>query len=96
MNDETKISSVELDEADELDKALTNEEFARYLGVHPSTIDHSRITGKLLGFDAPPYIKFGKSKNAPVRYLWPTAKGFKTKLSQHKFVHTSAYPNAET
>lgn len=43
---------------------LTSKEAAHELKIHENTLRRSRITGVLLGNDAPPYIKIGSS----VRY----------------------------
>ena len=42
----------------------SNNESAHYLGCAPNTLKQSRVSGKLFGVKAPPYIKLGRT----VRY----------------------------
>ena len=46
-----------------MNRLLSSKELAEALGLNPQTLRMWRLTG-----DGPPYVKFGDSKRARVRY----------------------------
>jgi len=62
---------------------LTNEEAAALLGIKPNTLEIWRTKGK-----GPEFVKMGKQKQAPIRYLRPKIFAW---LEQQSFGSTSAY-----
>lgn len=63
---------------------LTNEEAAAMLGIKPNTLEIWRTKGK-----GPQFVKMGKQKQAPIRYLRPKIFAW---LEAQSFSSTSAYP----
>tara|TARA_R110002110_G_scaffold187274_1_gene394702 strand:+ start:739 stop:930 length:192 start_codon:yes stop_codon:yes gene_type:complete len=47
-----------------MSKLLTSKDLAEKLNVNPQLINESRVSGQLLGADAPKFLKMGRS----VRY----------------------------
>lgn len=62
---------------------LTNEEAATLLGIKPNTLEIWRTKG--IG---PEFIKMGKQRQAPIRYLRPKIYEW---LERQSFSSTSAY-----
>jgi hypothetical protein len=67
----------------ELDDLLTNEQTAAILGIKPKTLEIWRIKGR-----SPPFLKFGATKQSPVRYQRTAVLRW---LTQQSFASTSAY-----
>ena len=62
---------------------LTNEEAASLLGIRPNTLEIWRTKGK-----GPEFVKMGKQKQAPIRYLRQKILAW---LEAQSFASTSAY-----
>lgn len=62
---------------------LTNEEAASLLGIRPNTLEIWRTKGK-----GPEFVKMGKQKQAPIRYLRQKIFAW---LEAQSFASTSAY-----
>lgn len=63
--------------------SFNNSEAAFFLGISPSTLEKSRVSGQLLGVEAPPYRRAGKS----IRYLRQTLDDWLHNLPEYR--HTS-------
>lgn len=71
------------------DNLLSNQQTAELLGIKPNTLEIWRHRGK-----GPPFIKYGRSAQGPVRYLRAAVMGW---LEAQSFPSTSAYsPVART
>lgn len=64
-------------------KLFTNLETADLLGIKPNTLEIWRLHGK-----GPPFLKFGRTKSAPVRYGMSAVIEW---LDEHTFASTSGY-----
>lgn len=68
------------------DNLLSNQQTADLLGIKPNTLEIWRHRGK-----GPPFVKYGRSPQGPVRYIRAAVM---TWLEEQSFVSTSAYTPA--
>lgn len=70
----------------EMSELLDNEQTAALLGIKPNTLEIWRTKGK-----GPSFVKFGKTKQAPIRYQRAVVMSW---IDGQSFASTSSYSDA--